>query len=129
MADRGRKRTVFATMADHRRWGLLLLTVLSLISVLAFYDTTVDPQVQDVYFERLLGHDPQDYRCLIAEVDGRPAIEDQQVRERIAEYQEKAERRYEEMDERRERFKEVAANLLQRSGRPVETLARLSPRT
>jgi hypothetical protein len=32
---------MFATMADHRRWGLLLLTVLSLISVLAFYDTTV----------------------------------------------------------------------------------------
>lgn len=40
---------------------------------LAFYDTTVEPQVRDIYFERLLGHDPQDYRCLIAEVDGRPS--------------------------------------------------------
>lgn len=45
-------------------------------------------------------------------------------RQRIAEFQEKAERRYEEMEERRERFKEVAANLLQRSGRPVDTLAK-----
>jgi len=43
--------------------------------------------------------------------------------ERIAEFQRKAERRHEEMEKRRDRFKEVAATLLQRIGRPVDTLA------
>ena len=39
---------------------------------LAFYETERPDEVYDTYFERLLGNDPQDYHCLIAEVDGRP---------------------------------------------------------
>lgn len=40
---------------------------------LAFYETTVPEEIYRTYFERLLGNDPQDYSCLIADVDGRPA--------------------------------------------------------
>ncbi|MEE4188201.1 MAG: GNAT family N-acetyltransferase [Roseobacter sp.] len=36
---------------------------------LAFYETTRPQNVYDVYFERLLGDDPLDYSCLIAEID------------------------------------------------------------
>lgn len=39
---------------------------------LAFYETTRPQEIYDVYFERLLGDDPQDYTCLIAEIDGKP---------------------------------------------------------
>jgi GNAT superfamily N-acetyltransferase len=39
---------------------------------LRFYDSTVPEEVYATYFERLLGDDPQDYDCLLAEVDGRP---------------------------------------------------------
>lgn len=38
---------------------------------LEFYKTTVPDQVYDVTFARLLGDDPQDYTCLVAEADGR----------------------------------------------------------
>ncbi len=39
---------------------------------LAFYETDVPPEVYATYFERLLGDDPQDYSCLLAEIGGRP---------------------------------------------------------
>jgi GNAT superfamily N-acetyltransferase len=39
---------------------------------LAFYETERPQEIYDVYFERLLGDDPQDYNGLIAEVDGKP---------------------------------------------------------
>jgi GNAT superfamily N-acetyltransferase len=39
---------------------------------LEFYESSVPEEVYRVYFERLLGDDPQDFSGLIAEVDGRP---------------------------------------------------------
>lgn len=39
---------------------------------LSFYETSRPPEILDTYFGRLLGDDPQDYHCLIAEVDGHP---------------------------------------------------------
>ncbi|MBT8459312.1 MAG: GNAT family N-acetyltransferase [Boseongicola sp.] len=39
---------------------------------LAFYDTDLPQDIYDTYFGRLLGDDPQDFHCLIAEVDGKP---------------------------------------------------------
>lgn len=39
---------------------------------LAYYETSRPPELYDVYFERLLGDDPQDYNGLIAELDGQP---------------------------------------------------------
>lgn len=39
---------------------------------LAFYETTRPAEVYDVYFERLLGSDAQDYSGLIAEFEGQP---------------------------------------------------------
>lgn len=38
---------------------------------LAFYETSVSQAVYDSTFERLLGDDPQDFSCLLAEKDGR----------------------------------------------------------
>ena len=38
---------------------------------LAFYETTRPQNIYDTYFERLLGDDPQDYNCLVAELDGK----------------------------------------------------------
>lgn len=38
---------------------------------LAFYETTLPPEIYDTYFERLLGDDPQDYNGLVAELDGK----------------------------------------------------------
>ncbi len=38
---------------------------------LAFYETERSQSVFDLYFERLLGDDPQDYNGLVAEKDGR----------------------------------------------------------
>jgi GNAT superfamily N-acetyltransferase len=40
---------------------------------LDYYKTTVPQAVYDSTFARLLGDDPQDFTCLIAEVDDRPA--------------------------------------------------------
>lgn len=37
---------------------------------LAFYETTRPPEIYDLYFERLLGDDPQDYNGLVAEQGG-----------------------------------------------------------
>jgi GNAT superfamily N-acetyltransferase len=39
---------------------------------LAFYDTTLPEAVFASTFMRLLGSDPQDFSCLIADVDGQP---------------------------------------------------------
>ena len=38
---------------------------------LEFYETSVSEEVYATYFERLLGDDPRDLTCLIAEKDGR----------------------------------------------------------
>lgn len=39
---------------------------------LDFYESSVTPEVYDTTFARLLGDDPQDYSCLIAEHEDRP---------------------------------------------------------
>lgn len=39
---------------------------------LEFYETSVSSEVYEVTFARLLGSDPQDYSCLLAEHDGIP---------------------------------------------------------
>ena len=39
---------------------------------LAFYETSRSQEIFDVYFDRLIGDDPQDYNGLIAEADGKP---------------------------------------------------------
>lgn len=37
---------------------------------LTFYESRVDDVVYDTTFQRLLGSEPQDYSCLVAELDG-----------------------------------------------------------
>jgi GNAT superfamily N-acetyltransferase len=39
---------------------------------LDFYETTVSADVYEASFARLLSHDDNEYKCLIAEVDGKP---------------------------------------------------------
>ena len=39
---------------------------------LEFYGTTVSADVYEVSFARLLSHDDNEYKCLIAEIDGKP---------------------------------------------------------
>ena len=39
---------------------------------LTFYETSVSAEVYETTFARLLGDDPQDFSCLIAEHDGAP---------------------------------------------------------
>jgi GNAT superfamily N-acetyltransferase len=51
--------------ADKPQWAALWE------AYLAFYETSRPAEVYDIYFERLLGDDPNDYTCLLAEVDGR----------------------------------------------------------
>lgn len=55
------------TRADEADWRRLWT------AYLAFYDAGVTEEVYATCFERLLGDDPQDYSCFVAEVDGRPA--------------------------------------------------------
>jgi len=38
---------------------------------LAFYETSVPDEVYDTTFARLLGDDPQDFSCFVAELDGK----------------------------------------------------------
>lgn len=38
---------------------------------LEYYETTVNPEVYESTFARLLGDDPRDFDCLVAEQDGR----------------------------------------------------------
>lgn len=47
--------------ADHADWHRLWT------EYLAFYDTTLPEATFDTHFSRLLGRDPQDYSCLVAE--------------------------------------------------------------
>ena len=54
------------TRGDEAEWRRLWT------AYLAFYDTSVSEEVYRTQFDRLLGDDPQDYSCRIAEVDGRP---------------------------------------------------------
>ena len=39
---------------------------------LKFYETSVTQDVYETYFARLLGDDPKDYSCLIAEIGAKP---------------------------------------------------------
>jgi GNAT superfamily N-acetyltransferase len=52
--------------ADEAEWRRLWT------AYLGFYNATVPEEVCATYFERLLGDDPQDYDCFLAEVGGRP---------------------------------------------------------
>ena len=54
------------TRSDEAQWRRLWR------DYLAFYETEVPEEVYAAYFERLLGDDPNDYKGLIAEIDGRP---------------------------------------------------------
>ncbi len=38
---------------------------------LAFYETSVTDEVYDTLFDRLLGDDPQNFSCFVAELDGK----------------------------------------------------------
>ena len=48
--------------AWHRLWT----------AYLAFYETTVTDEVYETSFARLLSNETGEYRCLIAEIDGKP---------------------------------------------------------
>ncbi|WP_187431005.1 hypothetical protein ROLI_022330 [Roseobacter fucihabitans] len=37
---------------------------------LAYYETERPTEIFDLYFDRLIGDDPQDYHCVVAEMDG-----------------------------------------------------------
>ncbi|MDP5086771.1 MAG: GNAT family N-acetyltransferase [Yoonia sp.] len=52
--------------SDHAAWQRLWT------GYLTFYKTTLPDSVYDSTFARLLGDDPQDYSCLIAEQGGAP---------------------------------------------------------
>ncbi|WP_299546256.1 GNAT family N-acetyltransferase [uncultured Tateyamaria sp.] len=52
------------TLSDRPAWSDLWT------AYLAFYKTSRPPEIYDTYFARLLGDDPQDYSCLVAELDG-----------------------------------------------------------
>ncbi len=49
---------------DKARWSDLWT------AYLAFYETSRPAGIHDLYFDRLLGDDPQDYNALVAEQDG-----------------------------------------------------------
>ncbi|MDU8944884.1 GNAT family N-acetyltransferase [Ovoidimarina sediminis] len=51
---------------DRAAWGALWH------AYLAFYETARPDEIYDTYFERLLGDDPRDFHCLIAEIGGTP---------------------------------------------------------
>ncbi len=51
--------------SDRSEWGDLWT------SYLEFYETSRPPALYDTYFARLLGDDPQDFHCLVAEQDGK----------------------------------------------------------
>lgn len=58
--------TVRALRADDRPEWAEMWT-----DYLAFYKTSVQPDVYDTTFERMLGNDPRDFSALVAEQDGR----------------------------------------------------------
>ncbi len=49
---------------DKQQWSALWTAYLE------FYETARPAEIHDLYFDRLLGDDPQDYSCLVAEQDG-----------------------------------------------------------
>ncbi|WP_244328137.1 MULTISPECIES: GNAT family N-acetyltransferase [Alphaproteobacteria] len=51
--------------ADRPEWSVLWR------DYLAFYETEVSDEIYETTFERLLGDDPHDFSCFVAEVDGR----------------------------------------------------------
>lgn len=51
---------------DRKEWERLWT------AYLAFYKTELPQEIFDVYFERLLGNDPENFSGLIAEIDGKP---------------------------------------------------------
>lgn len=53
------------SVLDRSGWGDLWT------SYLEFYETSRPQSLYDTYFARLLGDDPQDYHCLVAEQDGK----------------------------------------------------------
>ncbi len=58
---------IIRPLAAHDRdaWGTLWT------GYLTYYETSLPPEIYDVYFARLLGDDPQDYSGLVAELDGK----------------------------------------------------------
>lgn len=54
------------TAADKSEWSHLWKGYLD------FYETSLPNDIYDVYFERLLGDDPRNFSCLIAEVNDKP---------------------------------------------------------
>lgn len=54
------------TPADRAPWEALWTAYLD------YYETSVEPAVHDSTFARLLGDDPQDFSCLLAEHEGKP---------------------------------------------------------
>ncbi len=50
--------------SDKDQWSVLWT------AYLAFYETTRPREVFDLYFDRLIGNDPQDYNGLVAELNG-----------------------------------------------------------
>lgn len=50
--------------SDKDQWSVLWA------AYLAFYETTRPREVHDLYFDRLIGNDPQDYNGLVAELNG-----------------------------------------------------------
>jgi GNAT superfamily N-acetyltransferase len=50
--------------SDKDQWSVLWT------AYLAFYETSRPQEIFDLYFDRLLGDDPQDFNGLVAEVDG-----------------------------------------------------------
>ncbi|WP_412554323.1 N-acetyltransferase family protein [Shimia sp. MIT1388] len=53
------------TEADHAEWRRLWTDYIT------FYESTVPEEVYVSTFARLLGDDPQDYSCLVADLDGK----------------------------------------------------------
>jgi GNAT superfamily N-acetyltransferase len=51
--------------SDRSAWAVLWTAYLE------FYKTSVPAPIFDVYFDRLLGDDPQDLNCLVAVADGK----------------------------------------------------------
>lgn len=53
------------SLSDRPTWDSLWA------AYLAFYKTRLSQDIYDTYFDRLLGDDPQDYNCLVAELNGK----------------------------------------------------------
>jgi GNAT superfamily N-acetyltransferase len=51
--------------SDREEWGALWTAYLE------FYETSVAPEVYETTFARLLGNDPNQFNCFVAERDGR----------------------------------------------------------